>query len=355
MKKIALVGIVGIPPKYGGFETLAYYLVTMKKDTQIKYSVFCSGKIFQKRTPFLSSELCFIPLKANGIQGIFYDIWALLKSLKYDSILILGVSGCMVLPFIRLMTKAKLIVNIDGIEYKRDKWGKIARFIYRESEKIAVKYAHEIIADNNGIAKYVHEKYGITPSMIPYGGDHSVNINLSPEIKLKYNIPDKYAFKVCRIEPENNIALILDTFSKISNLPLVIIGNWNKNKYGRNLKNKYHNHRHLHLLDPIYEQDILNQIRSNCYMYIHGHTAGGTNPSLVEAMYLGLPIIAFDVIFNRETTLNKALYFKNSVELESLINSLTPDILEKIGKEMHIIAKDNYTWLHVVIQYEKLF
>jgi glycosyltransferase involved in cell wall biosynthesis len=115
-----------------------------------------------------------------------------------------------------------------------------------------------------------------------------------------------YACKVCRIEPENNVHVVLDAFSKLPRHTLVFIGNWNNSEYGRALREKYKDNTNMHLLDPIYDQRTLDVIRGNCFLYIHGHSAGGTNPSLVEAMYLGLPVIAFDVSYNRTTTDNSS-------------------------------------------------
>jgi glycosyltransferase involved in cell wall biosynthesis len=156
-------------------------------------------------------------------------------------------------------------------------------------------------------------------------------------------LPQKYALKVCRIEPENNIHLILKAFSD-SKLPLVVIGNWNHSKYGVVLKKKYAASKNLFLLDSIYDQNILNQIRSNCTIYIHGHSAGGTNPSLVEAMALGLPILSYDVVYNRETTFNRAKYFKSKEDLKKVIQEIKPEELSEIGNEMQKLAQKEYTW-----------
>ena len=122
---------------------------------------------------------------------------------------------------------------------------------------------------------------------------------LSSEAIVKYpflNAP--FAFKVCRIEPENNVHVVLNAFDNIQNLHLVMVGNWDKSAYGMDLKANYQAHPTIHLLDPIYNQNQLDLLRSNATLYVHGHSAGGTNPSLVEAMFLGLPIIAFGVSYN---------------------------------------------------------
>lgn len=131
-----------------------------------------------------------------------------------------------------------------------------------------------------------------------------------------------YSVTVCRIEPENNIHVILEAFSKLPEHTLLIVGNWEKSDYGKSLKEKYSAFQNIHLLDPVYEPHTINWLRSNAALYIHGHSAGGTNPSLVEAMNLGLPILAFDCVYNRATTEEKCLYWKNAEELEREVEEM---------------------------------
>ena len=164
-----------------------------------------------------------------------------------------------------------------------------------------------------------------------------------------------YAFSVCRIEPENNIHVILAAFETIIRMPVVIVGNWSVGDYGRKLKARYSNNDHIQLFDPIYEQDRLNGLRANCTIYLHGHSCGGTNPSLVEAMYLGLPVIAFDVNFNRETTEGKARYFSSPEELRQICETIADHDLREIGAAMKETANRRYTWQRISECYSKLF
>lgn len=356
-KKIAIIGTVGIPAKYGGFETLVEYL-TKHLGSNHELVVYCSSKNYPiKLREHNNATLKYIPLKANGIQSVFYDIISLfMATSKADVILILGVSGCIILPIYRLFyNKKKLVINIDGLEHRREKWSKWAKRFLKLSEKLAIKHANELIADNQGIVDYVKKEYQHESNLITYGADHVKKIILSEEVVQKYNLPNQYAFKVCRIEPENNIHLILDAFKQNNKFPLVIIGNWNNSNYGLRLFNKYKDDENLRLLSPIYDQDVLNQIRGNSRLYIHGHSAGGTNPSLVEAMFSGLPVIAFDVNYNRATTFNEALYFKNTKDLSKLLNSIESSLLNKISLKMKEIADENYTWELISEQYSKLF
>jgi glycosyltransferase involved in cell wall biosynthesis len=297
--------------------------------------------------------LYYIPLKANGVQSILYDILSIFHALFFvDTLLILGVSGCCILPIVRLFTKKKVVVNIDGLEWKRNKWSSFVKSFLRYSEKIAVRYADVIVADNVEIKEHVKQAYGRKSVFIPYGGDHAVRIKLSRETLEKYPfLNQEYAFKVCRIEPENNIEKILEAFTCNSSLQLVLVGNWENSDFGRELRKKYGFPTNIHLLDPIYNQTILNEMRCACKVYIHGHSAGGTNPSLVEAMSLALPIFAYKINYNEATTANQAFYFKSSSELASLIENHKDLDLSSCGQKMHKIASQEYVWTLVAEKY----
>ncbi|MBD0404489.1 DUF1972 domain-containing protein [Flammeovirga sp. EKP202] len=355
--KVAIIGSAGIPAKYGGFETLTEYLTKYLGD-KFDITVYCSSKNTQKKIPSHNkSKLFYIPLNANGIQSIPYDIISIFHALLFsDTLLILGVSGCITIPFFKLFTKKRFLVNIDGLEWKRAKWNKYAKWFLKYSEKIACLHADEIIADNKVIQQYVKEEYGKDAHLITYGADHSFPEKLNQETIEQYSfLKENYAFKVCRIEPENNIHLILEAFKDQKNIPLVIIGNWNNSAYGVKLLEKYRNINNIHLIQPIYDQKILNQIRSNCYIYIHGHSAGGTNPSLVEAMYLSLPILAFGVNYNKETTFLQAKYFDTQEELVQLLNSIESSDLEKMAQINSHYSKKYYTWNKISNDYASLF
>lgn len=357
VNKISIIGTVGIPAKYGGFETLTEYL-TENLAFDYDMTVFCSSKNYTKKLDLHNNaKLKYVNLRANGIQSIPYDIISIFKSLRVsNTLLILGVSGCVVLPILKLISKNKIIVNIDGLEWKRDKWGGLTKRFLKFSERIAVKYADKVVTDNKVITDYVKKEYGVDSHLIAYGADHVTQETLSNELKEKYPfLKNDYAFKVCRIEPENNIHIILEAFSNLSNKKLVLIGNWNNSDYGKKLKKKYSSFENVFLLNPIYDQKILNQIRSNCSIYVHGHSAGGTNPSLVEAMYLKLPIFAFGALYNKETTGYDALYFDNALELKQLLEKSSLKDLELNAVNMRKTAEDNYTWGIISNKYSELF
>ena len=136
---------------------------------------------------------------------------------------------------------------------------------------------------------------------------------------------------------------------------MVLVGNWNKSEYGRQTRKQYEKFSNLLLLDPIYDPNKINLLRSNCDIYIHGHSAGGTNPSLVEAMYLSLPIIATDVEYNRATTENQALYFRDAEELQQVVASITNETKCSLAKKMKEIADRRYLWRIIAYKYESLY
>ena len=355
-KKISVIGTVGIPAKYGGFETLAEYLTKQLAD-RFDITVFCSSKSYkEKLDSYNNAKLVYLSLNANGVQSVLYDFVSILKSFRStDAMLILGVSGCIALPLIKPLSKAKIIVNIDGLEWKRAKWSPKAKKFLKFSEKMAVMYADVVIADNKVIQDYVQEEYGKKSELIAYGADHVRKLPLTDEVREKYQfLSDPYAFSVCRIEPENNVHMILEAFAVHGKHPLVFIGNWERSDYGKRLKENYSSFNNLHLLDSIYDQKILDQIRSNCRIYIHGHSAGGTNPSLVEAMQLALPIFAFNIAYNKETTEYQAHYFASADELVELIE-LVKNTLPEIGGHMAEIAACRYSWKTIAEAYAALF
>ena len=372
MTTVAIIGSKGIPARYGGFETLAESLVKHLTGKH-EFIVYCSAPAYSShRSGYLGASLVYLPLNANGVQSIPYDIWSMIDaSRKADVLLVLGVSGCIFLPILKLFSKKAVIVHLDGIDWQRRKWGWLARNFLRLSESIAARFADKLIADNTGIQEYIYKHHGKDSEFIAYGGDNAVSdLPVKPDNNLSVVslhktaddsgesvvAPDvgEYVVAVCRIEPENNIHLILDAFSQLESLSLVFVGNWQANEYGGKLRKKYANVKNIRMVDPVYQPEKLFNIRNNALLYVHGHSAGGTNPSLVEAMYQGLPVLAYDVIFNRATTHNKALYFRNADELLSQLRNIDQDQLRKMSDTMLEISRDHYTWSIICDDYHQL-
>lgn len=331
---ISVIGTVGVPAVYGGFESLVDNLLDGAPGS---IAVYCSSQSYEtKLSSYKGAKLVYIPLKANGVSSVFYDALCMLHSLflKPKTVLILGVSGCIFLPFFKFFSNSRIVTNIDGLEWKRDKWSRWVKRFLKFSEKLAVKYSDVVISDNKAIYDYVLSEYGVESEVIAYGGDHALN---NYEL---VNEDKDFSLALCRIEPENNVEMILEAFSKIHKR-LVFIGNWNNSQFGRQIRTKYSRFSNIELLDPIYDIDGLFEIRSSCSDYIHGHSAGGTNPSLVEMMHFSKPIYCFDCSYNRATTDNLAVYFNSADNLSTILADNTENYS---GKDMLRIAKHKYTW-----------
>ena len=354
MKKICVIGTVGVPASYGGFETLVDKLI---ESNGVKFTVYCSSRHYtEKLNSYKNCQLVYVPfLKANGAMSVFYDIVSIIHALVvgHRNFLVLGVSGALIFPLLKLVPRVRLVTNIDGLEWRRSKWNKPAKFLLRFFEKIAVKFSDSIIADNDAISDYVHAEYRCSCETIAYGGDHAVDVSTLSQASMHVDQPigKPYAFGLCRIEPENNVHIILEAFSKHGE-QLIFVGNWNNSEYGKDLYKRFSNMKNMLLLDPIYCIDSLYNYRNNCLFYVHGHSAGGTNPSLVEMMHFGKLIVAYDCIFNRNTMENHGIYFDT---VESLYQRLSLSIDGSDGEALLQVAKRRYMWRTVREQYINLF
>lgn len=349
---IGIVGTVGYPSNYGGFETLVKYLVEEKPEN-IKVRVYCESKIKLYNFDFKDSiSRVFIPFKANGWQSILYDCLSILHSVRVnEKTLILGSSGGLVMLFRPFFKKHQFIVNIGGLDWQRDKWSFLTQLVLRWSESMVIRNANVVISDNEGIKEYIAKTYGKDSILIAYGGDQAVKEQINENDRERYPfLREKFIFTLARIQKDNNIQLIIQAYLESSNrrTPLVIIGNWKSSNYGLELKKKYSESPSVYLLDAIYDQKELNKIRGRASLYVHGHSAGGTNPALVEAMNLNLNIICFNSVYNRYTTENKAKYFSNSTELCELMDDMS---ITENGNVMKAIANSRYKWSFVINSY----
>ena len=354
--KIAIVGTQGVPNQYGGFETLATFLAKHLSD-QMDMTIYCSAKDLPTGSShFFSASLRYVHISSHGFSGMLYDMFCLYEAVKKnDVVLFLGFGAGYLLPFLTQQQRRKIILNFGGLDWKRNKWSWLAKRIIHFSERLLVSNITHIIADNLAIEKYVEAAYHKKCTLIAYGGDQVFQVNYTQADFDQFPfLKEPYAFSVCRIQPDNQIALLLSSFEQ-TKIPFVMVGNWEGSSFGRKIREKYQHNSHLFLLDAIYEQHTLNKIRSNCKLYLHGHSSGGTNPSLVEAMYLGLPIAAFASGYNEIVTLHKALYFKDTFGLIELLNKLDTFDLTAIGNEMKAIAAENFTWSKITAQYHQLF
>lgn len=358
-KKIAIIGTNGIPAKYGGFETLAENLVSELND-DFDFYVYCSN-IYEKKErkkTYKNARLFYIPLKANGVQSLFYDSLCLFHSLLFTkTILFLGPTSSGMISFLNFFFRRNLIVNHGGLnEWEREKYSSNEKKWAKLNHYLGAKNATINITDNSILQKSLKTAFNSNSIIIRYGGDHNLNVHVDDAINDKYTfLSNKYFLCVARAQIDNKLHLLIDTYKELDTHPLVIISNWNVSSYGIKLFEENRSHPNLILLDAIYDVAVLNYIRRNCFLYIHSHSYCGTAPSLVEAMNLNIPIICYDVPTNREATKNKSIYFDSKEQLKDCVSNLDEESLLKCKDELFDIAKSEYSWREVSKQYSKIF
>lgn len=354
--RIALVGTQGIPNAYGGFETLAEYLVHALAD-RYELTVYCSS-VDQKNRPerYQGARLSYWPIGSHGAAGMVYDSLTLAHArFTHDAVLFLGFGAGLVAPFIPGL-KRRMVLNFGGLDWKRDKWSPRAKAVIQLCERWLVNRSARVVADNELIADYVREQYGLDTEFIAYGGDQAVQRPIDPALLPAYPfLAGPYALAVARIQADNNIDMLLSGFPESLAYPLVFIGNWSASDYGRELRKRYDGASHLVLLDAIYDRQVLDVIRSNCKLYIHGHSAGGTNPSLCEAMYLGLPVAAYASGYNERTMANLGWFFRDAGELSRIVSGFDEQAGQSVGRQLQEVARERYTWAAVADSYARVF
>lgn len=349
-KRIAIVGANGVPASYGGWDQIVEHY-TLLNNPNFEFVVYCTYLTNENDySRHNNAQVRVVRLDANGWQSIPYDVVSLYHAWREcDAAIMLGTSGALALPLFRL-AGLPVILNIDGAEWKRGKWNKVIKAFLWLSEYVGIHSAKVVVSDNEVLSEYVRSKYNKEPLTIAYGGDHvkqqPAGIKLA-ELELSQK---QYAIKVCRIVPENNVDLILNAFAETT-IPFVLVGNFNSSEFGRKLRSTYSSYANIKLVDPIYEPVFIDELRSNAGLYVHGHSVGGTNPSLVEAMCLGLNILAFDVDYNRATTDNQAHYFGNKIELISLLEDYENGTLRDNTATLNSIGHRKYSWSAIMTGY----
>lgn len=353
--RVVILGSRGIPAEFGGFETFAEQLSVRLVNKGIKVTVFCEkGQSYKGKTyKGVNLEYIWTP-NIVGFRSIWFDMISIIKALRNSDIIYMLGYHVAFLFFIPKLVGKHFWVNMDGLEWKRAKWSKKVKLYLRIMERLAVKWSTIIIADAQGIAQYFEKQYALTTEVltIPYGAElvdstpNSVTIN---EYGLKQN---GYYLVVCRLEPENHVHEILQGFKySDTKKKLVIIGDYNhNNQYAKSLL-EITDERIL-FLGAIYDQQKLITLRYHCYTYLHGHSVGGTNPSLLEAMACGNFIIAHDNIFNREVTQNSCWYFKSAKEITQMINLLeSKGVPPNVSEILKSLIRRKYNWDHIAETY----
>ncbi|WP_290567865.1 DUF1972 domain-containing protein [Leeuwenhoekiella sp. UBA6783] len=358
-KKVHIVGTHGVPAKYGGFETLADYICQNLGDSY-DITVYCNGhKYVDRPISYHGARLKYLNLEANGFKGIFYDFITYCQALlTADIILYLSPVGSGFMTPLKFLFGKKVIVNHGGLnEWEREKLSWIQKKWAKFNHLIASKFSDINIADNILYQDSLRSTFNAKSIIIRYGGDHVNQIERNHvKYSSKYSFTARpYAISVSRAQLDNNLHIALEAFQDYDQYPLVLISNWNISKYGQDLKEHYADNKNLILLDAIYDKEELDYLRGNASLYVHTHSRCGTAPSLVEAMCLSRPVFSFDVPTNRETTENKAYFFKTANDLELLLRKIDENEIQRNGDLMSDIAHKKYTWKIISEQYQELF
>ena len=399
MQDVFIIGAKGIG-NYGGYETFLKKLIeTDKNNTKIKYHIACkyNGQGAMDETKLLGAKTiddhhfiyynadCFkinISEKLGPAQAIYYDLAAFkecVRQIKEQNIShpIVYVLACRIGPFISKYVKqlhqlgGQLFVNPDGHEWMRAKWSKPVRKYWKISEAGMVKHADLLVCDSVNIEKYIqttYVKYQPKTTYIAYGADVTAS-NLtadSEKVRIWYAEKgikeDDYFLVVGRFVPENNYATMIAEFMKSTvKKDLVLITNVEHNKFYDKLKKEtsFDKDPRIKFVGTVYDGDLLKYIRENAFGYLHGHSVGGTNPSLLEALSSTKLNLLYDVGFNREVGQDAALYWtKENNSLKKLLDStesVNSNTIEKLGISAKERIENAYSWEYITEKYDEVF
>lgn len=354
--RIAILGTRGVPNNHGGFEQFAenfsIHLVKCGHDVHVYNSHNHPYK--EKQFKGVNIIHCYDPEHIMGTPGQFiYDLNCIIDSRKkaFDVILQLGYTSSSIWHWL-LPKKSVIVTNMDGLEWKRTKYNPLVKKYLKYAERLGAKYSDYLISDSIGIQQHILDEYNKESKYIPYGA--TIFSNPNSEVLVEYKI-NKYKFNMilARLEPENNIETIIRGYiiSKTA-FPLIIVGGLNK--YGLGLKEKYKFDNRIKFVGPNYDQNALNNLRYYSRYYFHGHSVGGTNPSLLEAMASDSLIIAHNNIFNKSILRTEAIYFNSPGEIAKYLDD---DNYFLLREENTAVNKTKilheFTWDKINSEYEE--
>jgi glycosyltransferase involved in cell wall biosynthesis len=353
--KIAIIGCRGIPNFYGGFEKMAECISVGLVNKGHEVTVYNSHNHPYQRKDFYGVKIkhCYDPEYLLGTAGQFIYDWNCIQHARkqnYDVLLFLGYTSSSVWG--KFFPKNPVIIsNMDGLEWKRSKYNHLTQQFLKRAEKWAVKYSHFYIADSIVIQNYLQRKYKIRCQYIPYGSEISY-LNNNSLLPFYHISSQEYFLLMARMEPENNIETILDGFNKSnSDKKFLVIGNTD-NSFGQRIQKKFREDKRILFAGAIYDTTVTHTLKYFSSLYFHGHSVGGTNPSLLEAMGSGSLIAAHQNEFNLSVLQKDAYYFQSSKDVAQLIESVSRN-----GKEEQMVQNNllkiekKYNWPSIIEQY----
>lgn len=353
--RIAIIGSDGLPARYGGFETFVEQIAP--RFAALGHQVVVVGSsVGRTDTPLRipGLDVVNLPMRANGPQSVPFDLWSFWRVRRTaDAILLLGVSAGLFVPLMSLLAgHRRIVVNVDGLESRRAKWHGLAKAFLALSERIAIRSASSIVCDNDGIADIVRARYGRRSTTIAYGNDHVLRMphqQAAEIISRRYGLsPFGYCLSIARIEPENHIIEMIEGFLQSSLPRYVLVGNFNDRPYGLSIKERVRRDPRILLIDATYDPETLGALRTCCSIYLHGHSVGGTNPSLVEILPYARPIIAYDCVFNRHTLRDSCGYFRSSDDLQRTLDAHDHSLH---APPSNLVDSPEYQWQRIAASY----
>jgi glycosyltransferase involved in cell wall biosynthesis len=365
-KKILMIGTRGIPAKYGGFETCVEEISIRLRD-QFDIIVYSREKAIDAQNKrFNNIKIIYIPsLKLKALETLSHTFICTLHAIFYHrKSLIVAFNVANTLPLIiAKIFGMRIVINTDGLEWKRDKWGAIGRTFFQFSEWLASRMINYIVTDSIGMHDYYKNRWSVSSDVIEYGAYIEDKAIIPSDLKNKYGIKEKNFFlQITRFEPENNPLLTINAFNEFNQkfhniFKLIIIGDVPyPSEYSKAIWEK--KSENVILPGYMYDKNILNVLRTNCLSYIHGNQVGGTNPALLEAMGASSFIICRNVHFNREVLQSGGVYYDCSIEslrkcMEWVVDN--KDILTNKVEQSKYRIKEYYNWENISNKYSSLF
>lgn len=359
--RIAILGTRGIPNTYGGFERFAEVVSGYFAESENEVFVLSPSSQKLENLNYKSGvQIVYIQIPhwlPQNLQTLFYDLKSLIWAFKnnINGVLECGYSYAIWLFLFPKSFRSKIITNPDGIEFNRKKWSFIAKIFLKLCEIFSVKLTNHIVCDNSALVPHFQSRYKITPPVIPYGA-YPLKEDPNRLLISDFGIDDNYFLVISRFTPENNIETILNCFST-DGKELVVIGDYS-NDFGKSCYAKYKSDSNIKFLGGIYNQKLLDAFRFYARAYIHGHSVGGTNPSLLEAMACKCFVIAHNNSYNRSVLNSEGLYFSDLDDLISVLKHF-PDIdkssVELVQRNNHNRVQKEFSWYSSAQKYLDIF
>lgn len=358
--RIVMIGTRGVPAAYGGFETAVEEIGKRLVARGHTVTVYCRNMGKGRPSDHLGMTLVHLPaIRAKVVETLSHTALSVLHANltgRHDAAFVFNAANA---PFVPVL-QAKGIptaVHVDGLEWKRGKWGPMGRRFYRWAEGAAVARADALIADARGIADYYEDEFGVPTELLTYGAPILTDVGHERIASLGLR-PKGYHLVVARFELENHVDVIVDGYRRSRAAhPLVVVGSAPyAAEYTEAIARSAALDDRIALLGGIYDQPLLDELYANSLTYLHGHSVGGTNPSLLRAMGAASASIAFDVVFNREVLGEEGRYFADAREAAAMIEAAEGDVAATMqsGALLQLRAADRYDWDVVTDGYEAL-